>query len=145
LDPKVFLKVTYTLSPAIKYGVWPEIAIEITGAANKDEYRKWCSEHRLPVIKKWIEEHSPKIFIGVGIERRTEFSFAIFGKSENLSEYIINVNGHEKRIFYHVAGNKKLVVVPHFSGPSGLNSDVSLQKTGEFITSIMNSKSIGNS
>lgn len=132
--------------PCHNIGVWPESAVEITGVTSKHEYIKWCREYRHPVIKKWVEEYCPKIFIGVGIENRQEFSLAVFGKSVNLSENAISVNNHKKRVFYHITDDKKLVVIPHFSGPNGLNSNESLQKVGEFIASVMNSnyKEISN-
>lgn len=126
--------------PCHNVGVWTDLAKETTGAPSKHEYIQWCREHRLPVIKRWIEEYYPKIFVGVGIGTRDEFSLAVFGEPVNLNETTININGRKKRIFHYIAGDKKLVVIPHFSGPNGLNSNEALQKTGEFITSIMNSK-----
>lgn len=130
--------------PCHNVGAWPEIATEITGAASKHDYIEWCREHRFPVIKKWIDEYCPKIVIGVGIGNREEFSLAVFGESVSLSEYVFHINGYQKRIFYHATENKKLVVIPHFSGPSGLNSNDSLQKAGEFITGFMNSRCTEN-
>jgi hypothetical protein len=116
---------------------WPVSAIKETGAATKDEYLKWCKEYRLPVINKWINEHQPKIFIGVGITNSHEFSEAVFGEKVNLIEKNIVVNGHKKRLFHHIKGKKKLIIIPHFSGRYGLNSDVSLQKVGEFISELI--------
>ena len=130
--------------PCHNVGKWPETAVEITGAVNKHEYILWCRKHRHPVINKWVEEYCPKVFIGVGIANREDYSLAVFGEPVSLSEKVMAINNHKKRIFYHVKENKKLVIIPHFSGPYGLNSNESLQKVGEFITGIMNSKCTDN-
>jgi len=123
--------------PCNKVKHWPEIAVKDTGATTKIEYLNWCKKYRLPVIREWIEWHQPKIFIGVGITNRNEFSEAVFGERKNLTEKNIVINNHTKRLFYHIDGKKKLIVIPHFSGQYGLNSDVSLQKSGEFISDLL--------
>lgn len=84
-----------------------------------------------------VEEYAPKIFICVGISNRSEFSVAVFSQEEvELSEKILTINGHEKRIFHYARGNKKLAIIPHFSGRYGLNSNVALQQAGEFVCSL---------
>ncbi len=115
---------------------WPERAVTATGTTDKGEYRRWCQEYRLPTIKKWIDEYQPKIVIGVGIGCRSDFSQAVFGKEAELREKILDINGHQKRLFYFTQGWRKLVVIPHFSGAYGLNSNASLQEAGEFIKEI---------
>lgn len=116
---------------------WEEEAQKVSGASTKEEYLDWCRSERLPVIKKWVEEYSPKVIIGVGITNRHEFSSAVFGEEVPLAEEVIAINGHRKRIFHHVQGEKRLVVIPHFSGRYGLNSNASLQQAGEFISSLL--------
>ena len=118
---------------------WPEDAIKETGISDKNEYRQWCREHRFPAIKRWIDKYQPKIFIGVGITCRNEFSLAVFGKEVKFQEEAITVNNHVKPIFHHIEGSRKLVVVPHFSGPYGLNSNKSLQDAGSLIARLINS------
>lgn len=115
---------------------WPERAVTATGTSDKGEYRQWCQEYRLPTIKSWIDEYQPKIVIGVGITCRSDFSRAVFGQEVELSEKILNINGHKKRLFYFTQGWRKLVIIPHFSGAYGLNSNVSLQEAGSFIREI---------
>ena len=121
-------------------GSWPEDAARETGTTDKGEYQHWCQEHRLPAIKNWVDEYQPNIFIGVGISCRADFSRAVFGETVEFNEKVITVNSHNKRVFYFTRGWRKLVVIPHFSGPYGLNSDESLQKAGEFIGEMMRSK-----
>lgn len=120
----------------VKY--WPESAIKITGASSKSEYIAWCKEYRIPLINAWVNKYQPKLFIGVGISNRNEFSEAVFAEKVNLVEKtLVDVHGHKKRFFYYVEGGKKLVVIPHFSGPYGLNSDDSLRLAGEFISGLV--------
>lgn len=115
---------------------WPLTAISETGITDKNEYRQWCKEYRWPAIRGWVEKYQPRIFIGVGITCRSDFALAVFGKEVDFSVKTIAVNSHEKSIYYFVGGEKKLVVVPHFAGPYGLNSNKSLQEAGEFIRSL---------
>lgn len=112
---------------------WPEDAIKETGISDKNEYRQWCREHRFSTIKQWVDKYQPKIFIGVGITCRNEFSLAVFGKEVEFKEEKIIVNTYAKPIYYFIDGSRKLVVVPHFSGPYGLNSNKSLQEAGSLI------------
>lgn len=119
---------------------WPEDAQLETGISDKEEYRQWCQKYRFPVIKQWVNKYQPKVFIGVGITCRNEFSLAAFGKIVEFKEEIIIVNSHIKKIFYFIDEKIKLVVVPHFSGPYGLNSNKSLQEAGSFVNSIIASK-----
>ncbi len=113
---------------------WSDKAAAITGANSKFEYQNWCKENRLPEVTRWVEKYQPKLFIGVGISQRNEFSKAVFGESVKLDEHQFQVNSHIKRIFYKIYKSRKLVVVPHFSGQHGLNSNESLKMCGEFIT-----------
>lgn len=115
---------------------WPEDAIKETGLSDKDEYRKWCRESRLPAIKRWVDKYRPAIFIGVGITCRHEFALAVFGKEVPFKEERFIINTHIKSIFHFIEGSMKLVVVPHFAGPHGLNSNKSLQEVGLLIGEI---------
>ena len=124
--------------PCHKFSKWPETAHTDTGFSTKEEYLQWCKEHRLPKIKSWVEEYGPKLFIGVGISNRNEFSLAVFGELVEFGEKEIIVKADRKRIFYYAKGNNRLVVIPHFSGPYGLNSDESLQQVGEFLGEFQN-------
>ena len=109
------------------------------GLQSKDDYYAWCNAHRLPAIREWVEEYQPKMFIGIGISCASQFATAVFGEGVELSEKTITINNHTKRLYSHVQGWKKLVVVPHFSGPYGLNSNQSIKESGEYIREIMDS------
>lgn len=118
---------------------WTKEAELATGMRDKAIYKRWCQEHRLPSIKEWVDEYRPRIFIGVGVGCRVDFSMAVFGRLVDFSEEVIVVNGRRKRFFYFTEDWRKLIVVPHFSGANGLNSNESLQKAGQLVASVMNS------
>lgn len=120
-----------------KVKIWPEDAIRETGISDKNKYQQWCLRHRFPVIKQWVDKYQPKIFIGVGITCRDEFSSAVFGRVVNFELHQFSVNKHGKKIYFASVDGIKLVVIPHLSGSQyGLNSDESLQEAGEFIAGL---------
>lgn len=114
-------------------GVWTEEDKSLTGFARKAQFRDWCAKHRWPVIKDWIDEYCPKLFIGVGTTQRSHFCSSVFGSERPFEEYNFDVNGYKKTIYFINAEGRKLVVVPHFAGPNGLNSYESIEKAGQFI------------
>ena len=116
---------------------WPEKAKRITGFQSKVDYQKWCREFRLPVIRSWIEEYQPKAMICVGLGFAEDFAIATFGKKVEFKEYKFSVNDKNKRILYIKAENKTLVVLPHLSSPSGLNSNKSLEIAGKFVAKLI--------
>ncbi|WP_168787628.1 hypothetical protein [Paraburkholderia aromaticivorans] len=116
---------------------WPERFIQETGITNKLQYQAWCRNHRFPVIRNWIREHSPSIFIGLGIGFHRDFAAAVFGTQDGMEEAQISTEHYRRRIFHKSSDGKRLVVIPHFSGANGLNSNALIQKTGEFIAEFM--------
>lgn len=130
--------------PCNRFDSWNSDAELNTGFASKKDYLRWCRDNRLPVVHSWVNAHAPEIIIGVGIGSRKAFSRAVFGSEVELGEHRFYVNGHRKRLFYRVEGDRKLVVVPHFSGSHGLNSDESLQLSGEFISSVLEGGTCGD-
>jgi hypothetical protein len=120
---------------------WPDDAKKETGMT-KEQYRQWCKDHHLPKIKKWADKYTPKVFIGVGITHKSEFSTAFFGNDVDFNMYKFSINGHEKKIFYKLFNSRKLVVIPHLSGSRhGLNSNESLQIAGKFIANFLGTDS----
>lgn len=112
---------------------WDDQAISETGFTSKKEYQSWCMQHRLPTIHAWLNEHQPRLFIGVGIRHASDFSTAVFGEALPLTHHQFLINNAKKNVFYRADGWRKLVVIPHFSGPNGLNSNASIQEVGGFI------------
>lgn len=124
--------------PCQKTSVWGSEAAEYTGFASKKTYIDWCSENRLPLIRRWADKYGPQVFIGVGITCRNEYSRAFYGMDVPFDERKFLVNGHSKRIFLAERGGKKLVVIPHLSGGRhGLNSDEALQIAGSVVAKHM--------
>jgi hypothetical protein len=106
---------------------WSPEAQAFTGYPDKATYLRWCDEHRLPRIKQWVDQHSPRLFIGVGITYNLP-----------MEEYRFEVNGHLKRILYAQLNGKTLVVIPHLSGtPHGINGSESATIAGTFIAGLL--------
>ena len=116
---------------------WPDDVKNEIGVSSKEEYRQWCREHRLPVVKQWVDKYQPKIFIGVGITCRDEFSLAVFGKQVEFQIETIADNTLSRPIYYFTEGARKLVVIPHFSGRYGLRSNELLRMAGEFVAKLL--------
>ncbi|HCE76567.1 MAG TPA: hypothetical protein DEP04_08050 [Dehalococcoidia bacterium] len=101
--------------------------------SDKNEYRDWMIQNRLPVIRSLIEKHKPKIFIGFGSGYQNEKPFGLVAGVECWDEKVFYVNGNEKRILYSKKGLVDAVIIPHTAGPGGLNSYESRRICGEFI------------
>lgn len=114
-------------------GTWTDQSISETGFTSKSEYQSWCNSRRIPTIHAWINEYQPRLFIGVGIRHVNDFVEAVFGERAPLSHHQLLVNGSKKNIYYRTEDWRRLVVIPHFSGSNGLNSNESIQQVGNFI------------
>lgn len=120
-----------------KVSAFTEEAKQKIGLNTKKEYYDWCDKNRIPVMHSWINEYHPKIVIGIGISKKEQFGQIVFGKQVELKEKEFIVNGHTKRFFSFVDGEKKLIVLPHFSGRHGLNSNRSLELAGKYIKDLI--------
>lgn len=104
---------------------------------SKETYVQWCNAHRIPVIHSWVKKYQPKVFIGVGASYRMIFSRAVFGREVDLEAIQIPGKSQVKTIFSHMENGCRLVVVPHFSGPNGMNCNKSIQGVGQYIADLM--------
>ena len=109
----------------------PEVAAEL--GCDKGAYIHWCNEHRVPVIHSWVRKYQPNVFIGVGATYKTIFARAVFGREVQFAEVRIPGKSQIKTIFTHRERGLRLVVIPHFSGPYGMNCNKSIQGVGEYI------------
>lgn len=116
----------------------PEVADEL--GCDKKGYVQWCNEHRIPVIHSWVKKYQPKVFIGVGATYRTIFSRAVFGREVQLEEIQISGKSQVKTIFSHKENGLRLVVIPHFAGPYGMNCNKSIHGTGQYIAGFISDK-----
>lgn len=124
--------------PCRSLSTWSEQAIKETGFERKEDFVKWCNEHRLPAIADAVRLYRPKLFIGIGSDMAREFSLAYFGADLPLETYQFAVNGHTKKLRYATHNSGRLVVLPHISsGSNGINSDEALQIAGSFIAGLM--------
>lgn len=124
--------------PCRNLETWDEEAIKDTGFERKDDFVKWCNEHRLPAIAEAVRRHRPKLFIGIGSDMAREFSLAYFGAPLPLEFFSFFVNRHAKKIRYAKHNGGLLVVLPHISsGANGLNSDEAIMIAGTFIAGLM--------
>lgn len=112
---------------------WTDQHISETGFISKSEYQSWCNSERIPTIHTWINEYQPRLFIGVGIRHANDFAEAVFGERASLRHHQFSINNAKKNIYYRVEDWRRLVVIPHFSGSNGLNSNESIQQVGNFI------------
>lgn len=109
---------------------WTPAHVEETGFASKAEYAEWCHEQRLPVMRGWIVEHGPKLVIALGVGNKDEFARAVFGEAVPLAP----IRFFENKTLHHFERDGlRLVVLPHLTGPSGLNSDASMDAATQFI------------
>lgn len=117
---------------------WAEDAARETGLASKSEYQNWCSKFRWPAIKSWVDEHQPKLFIGVGNSFREQFALAVYGRKVELENRSFAIDGYTKNIFCANVDGRRLVVIPHLSGGrNGLNSYKSIEQAGAIIKELM--------
>lgn len=117
-------------------GEWTPESVDEVGCS-KETYRQWCNENRIPVIHSWVKKYRPKMFIGVGVSYRNVFSRAVFGREVELEAVQIPGKSQVKTIYSHVENENRLVVMPHFSGPYGMNCNKSIQGAGQFIADLI--------
>ena len=123
--------------------LWHRYGLDkLTGFADKRLYQTWCMLHRFRSFSEKLKEYSPDVIIGTGTSYLPEF-FLCFGRQ---------MDGNARINVHHLSAGKKnesergrplywaritpktiLVVIPFFSGSSGLNSDALLQEAGDTI------------
>jgi hypothetical protein len=135
---KGFFKGNLYPYPAQKLEIWSEGAKRETGFDSKEEYYRWCGEHRLPAIAAAVAHYRPRLFIGVGNTCRQQFGRAYFGGDIRFDEYQFCENEHLRRVFFAKHNGAVFVVIPHLNYyASCLNSTSSIQTAGSFIAGLM--------
>ena len=116
--------------------LWKEYNLKkLTGFEDKHLFKIWCFLNRFPTISKIVKRESPKLIIGTGVTYLTDF-FSCYSSGIEMNNAIqsaqICEKDPKKRKYYWSKLNNgtTIVVIPFLSGPSGLNSDVLLQKMG---------------
>lgn len=114
---------------------WLDHQAKITGFSGKKEYKKWCEEHRFPVLKGWVTRFSPKLIICTGTTYDSEFKSA-FGSGN--TEYLETEAAGKKIKYFVTNNNRTLVAVTYFLVHStGLNSHEKLALTGKKLSELM--------
>lgn len=114
---------------------------EITGLQDKYIYRTWCFLNRFPAISRLVDTYRPRVIIGTGTSYLIDFMTCFAGTDASrgvLGSDVIGTDKTRRRYYWLRRQNGTLIVViPFFSGSSGLNSNALLQEMGERIGSLM--------
>ena len=105
-----------------------------TGFIDKSAYLSWIKAKRFPVIRSWVQSHAPKIVICTGITYLDDFR-AAFGDADT----DFTTESIDDRLLVH--GKKcrgtLIVVIPFRVNRNGLTKNVTIQKFGERIRSLL--------
>ena len=118
---------------------WLREFASITGLPTKSDYLTWCTDYRLPQIRKWAENSKPKLILCLGKTYLPQFKRAF------LDDSIIN---HEiiegKELFWgeNLQGSL-VVIVPFMVNRNGLTRNVAIQSFGERIKDLLTQHSSG--
>ena len=128
----------FTLAfPDIKDSRFTSKFVESTGCTNKEEYRQAHRDYRFPVLRSWVEQHSPKVIVcfGTSDHIRRDYIRAFYDadgdKCRLKSEQVEDVS------IYHAKINDNrtlLIVVPFIAYYANcLNSDKRIRAVGRKI------------
>lgn len=120
--------------PCYSLETWSEDARRVTGFSSKNEYKKWCREHRYAVIRDWLAECKPRIFIGVGISHRKDFASVVLGPGKELVRTVLHIDEKDCPVYYGCQQDRFVFVVPHFTNRFRRPSDNVLRAVGSFIS-----------
>jgi len=115
----------------------------LTGFETKELYKFWCFHRRFEFFREQITKSTkaPKLIICTGVTHLNEFYTAFAGNkfSPDLRthrlKYEVNGKPEERLIYYAHSERQLFVVLPFFSGSSGLNSFASIEGVAELIRS----------
>jgi hypothetical protein len=125
--------------------LWLKFGLDqLTGINSKYIYRTWCFLHRFPWINEQVNKYKPKLIIAMGVDYLTDYVVCFAGKDGtdeiNVEEIEPQSSNNQKtrRIYWARLSDERLfVVIPHFSGPYGLNSDYLIEKVGNKIKELI--------
>lgn len=118
---------------------WHSMFSEITGFDTKTDYLEWCSENRLPQIRKWAEKSKPKLILCLGKTYLHQFKRAFLEEDSLINQEIIE----GKEMFWSVNLQGSLVVIiPFMVNRNGLTRNVAIQNFGERISNLLTSHSM---
>lgn len=128
--------------------LWKKYGLDVlTGFTEKHLFKVWCFLNRFPAIASKLStlKTPPKLIVCTGVSYLTDF-FACFAGSMGVKGVVQHgelkaqsgSNQHTSRSYYWATlkNGTVLVVIPFFSGSSGLNSNYLLQEMGKRIRSL---------
>ncbi|QDH18095.1 hypothetical protein [Swingsia samuiensis] len=111
---------------------WSAEAQERTGFARKIDYINHVRNVCFKTMRTQVKTHKPKLFIGVGVAHERDFVNIVSEPEIKCELTEFKVGRYTKRIRLY-RGETPLVVIPHLSSASGLNSNESIEKSGKII------------
>ena len=124
--------------PCVKGKRW-SMELERERGMTAIEYRAWCDVHRPPVIKSWVDEYQPRLFLGFGSAVARQFSRCYFGEAVPMNAYKLTMSkGQAKRLRHARRGGCNLVVLSDpSSGYNALDTDESIERLGQMIRDLV--------
>jgi hypothetical protein len=131
-----FFKGNLFPEPCNKIDSWDDEHRLTTGFDTKADYQEWMRKVRFPIIRSWIETCRPKLVICCGLSHLHDFLTATH--TDDVPErHSFVINGHAKRMHIAQSGTVPIAVIPHLTGPKGLNSDEAIAHVAEYIRSVL--------
>jgi len=129
--------------------LWKEYQLdETTGFSEKHLFKTWCFVNRFPYYADLRRSHKPKLIVGTGTTYLRDFYVCFAGMAATANSIQVgeisprsekNAKTIRKYYWARLDDVSTLIVIPFFSGPSGLNSDYLLQAMGERMREIASS------
>ena len=114
---------------------WASEFSQATGFSNKGAYIEWIKDRRFPVIRSWVEKHTPKVVICTGITYMTDFYSAFSDEGMVVTTDYID----DRQLCYGMNKQGTLVVViPFMVNRHGLTRNETIQKFGGKIRELLN-------
>lgn len=119
--------------PCHTLNTWDEKAKYDTGFEAKQHYAKWCREARFTVIRDWINECQPRLFIGVGVSGRRDFASVVFRPNTCLEKLSFSIEERNFEIYHASENGRQLFVLPHFTNRFKRPENAALIEFGNYI------------
>jgi len=131
--------------PYVDDSLWKKFNLsELTGLANKKEYRDYCAKYRFPFFRSELKKNSPSLVLCTGVTYVENFAKCFCDiddmsqlNREEISDSSSNNNSARTLYWKWINEDSLFVTVPFVLGPQGLNSNDLLQKFGDRICEIL--------
>ncbi|MCP1660127.1 hypothetical protein [Neisseria perflava] len=113
---------------------WNAEFADITGFRDKSAYADFCRKYRFAEMHRWMETYRPRLIICFGRTFEKDFNLAF---SDGLNNFNQETIGDRVLKWKRNENGTLLAVLPFPSGPSGLNSDHTMQLFGERLAELL--------